>query len=166
MKYELWSAPAASRGVRALVGLLLGLIASFAPSGAEARRSRRQRTAAIEGRVQRGAGHGRTAGLFRAFARRPRRRCERGLPRLSGSGEAPAVTRLTNCRSAPLARWAGGGLPVGVRTTCMGLFLSSSRFGLLPFFVRSGKAVLRPVACDQVRGARGRGQGTETLAKA
>ena len=33
------------------------------------------------------------------------------------------------------------------------------------FFVRSGKAVLRPVACDQVRGARGRGQGTETVAK-
>jgi hypothetical protein len=27
----------------------------------------------------------------------------------------------------------------------------------------AGKAVLRPVACDQVRGARGRGQGTETL---
>ena len=53
-----------------------------------------------------------------------------------------------------------------VRMTCMGLFLSSSRFGLLPFFVRSGKAVLRPVACDQVRGACGRGQGTETLAKA
>src|SRR5271169_1122096 len=38
-------------------------------------------------------------------------------------------------------------------------------FGLLQFFVRSGKAVLRPVAYDQVRGARGRGQGTETLAK-
>jgi hypothetical protein len=33
------------------------------------------------------------------------------------------------------------------------------------FFVRSGKAVLRPVAYDQVRGARGRGQGTETVAK-
>jgi hypothetical protein len=33
------------------------------------------------------------------------------------------------------------------------------------FFVRSGKAVLRPVACDQVRGARGRRQGTETVAK-
>src|ERR1700732_4719892 len=33
------------------------------------------------------------------------------------------------------------------------------------FFVRSGKAVLRPVACDQVPGARGRGQGTETLAE-
>ena len=29
----------------------------------------------------------------------------------------------------------------------------------------AGKAVLRPVACDQVRGARGRGQGTETVAK-
>src|SRR6185295_12719572 len=33
------------------------------------------------------------------------------------------------------------------------------------FFVRSRKAVLRPVACDQVRGARGRGQGTETVAQ-
>ena len=33
------------------------------------------------------------------------------------------------------------------------------------FFVRSGKAVLRRVACDRVRGARGRGQGTETVAK-
>ena len=33
------------------------------------------------------------------------------------------------------------------------------------FFVRSGKAVLRPVASDQVPAARGRGQGTETLAK-
>ena len=32
------------------------------------------------------------------------------------------------------------------------------------FFVRSGKAVFRPVAYDQVRGARGRGQGTEMLA--
>ena len=37
-------------------------------------------------------------------------------------------------------------------------FAHSSLFG-------AGKAVLRPVACDQVRGARGRGQGTETLAK-
>ena len=33
------------------------------------------------------------------------------------------------------------------------------------FFVRSGKAVLHPVACDQVPGARGRGQGTETVAQ-
>ncbi len=37
-------------------------------------------------------------------------------------------------------------------------FAASSLFG-------AGKAVLRPVACDQVRGARGRGRGTETLAK-
>jgi hypothetical protein len=37
-------------------------------------------------------------------------------------------------------------------------FAASSLFG-------AGKAVLRPVACDQVRGARGRGEGTETLAK-
>ena len=40
---------------------------------------------------------------------------------------------------------------------CLG-FVERSLFG-------AGKAVLRPVACDQVRGARGRGQGTETLAK-
>jgi hypothetical protein len=33
------------------------------------------------------------------------------------------------------------------------------------FFVRSGKAVLHPVACDQVPGARGRGEGTETVAQ-
>src|SRR5712675_1406025 len=37
-------------------------------------------------------------------------------------------------------------------------FIASSLFG-------AGRAVLRPVACDQVPGARGRGQGTETLAK-
>src|ERR1700731_4654133 len=49
--------------------------------------------------------------------------------------------------------------------TCMGLFLSSRHFWFFRFIVRSGKAVLRPVACDQVRGARGRGQGTETVAK-
>jgi hypothetical protein len=37
-------------------------------------------------------------------------------------------------------------------------FIVTSLFG-------AGKCLLRPVACDQVRGARGRGQGTETLAK-
>jgi hypothetical protein len=37
-------------------------------------------------------------------------------------------------------------------------FADSSLFG-------AGNAVLRPVACDQVPGARGRGQGTETVAK-
>src|SRR5205814_3824063 len=60
------------------------------------------------------------------------------------------------------------GLPAGGRRirTRMGLFLSSRCFWfVVGFFVRSGKAVLRPVACDQVRGARGRGQGTETVAK-
>jgi hypothetical protein len=40
---------------------------------------------------------------------------------------------------------------------CLG-FADSSLFG-------AEKAVLRPVACDQVPGARGRGQGTETLAQ-
>jgi hypothetical protein len=53
--------------------------------------------------------------------------------------------------------------------------MDSNLYGVFPvkwlflvfcrFFVRSWKAVLRPVACDQVRGARGRGQGTETVAK-
>ena len=37
-------------------------------------------------------------------------------------------------------------------------FIASSLFG-------AGGAVLHPVACDQVPGARGRGQGTETLAE-
>src|ERR1700726_2490495 len=37
-------------------------------------------------------------------------------------------------------------------------FAASSLFG-------AGKAVLRPVACDQVRGARGRGQGTEKIGR-
>src|SRR5437016_7674231 len=32
------------------------------------------------------------------------------------------------------------------------------------FLFGAGKAVFRPVACDQVRGARGRSQGTETVA--
>src|SRR5947207_15108218 len=48
----------------------------------------------------------------------------------------------------------------------MGLFLSSSHFWLVAgSLFGAGKAVLRPVACDQVRGARGRGQGIETVAK-
>ena len=48
----------------------------------------------------------------------------------------------------------------------MGLFLSSGCFRFADSFLFGAeKAVFRPVACDQVRGARGRGQGTETLAK-
>jgi hypothetical protein len=38
-------------------------------------------------------------------------------------------------------------------------------FGLLSVLCSEREAVLRPVACDQVRGARGRGQGTETVAE-
>ena len=49
--------------------------------------------------------------------------------------------------------------------TCMGLFLSRGCFGLVPVLCSERKAVLRSVACDQVLGARGRGQGTETLAQ-
>src|SRR5206468_9259599 len=65
-----------------------------------------------------------------------------------------------------IPRFASDPPPEGTRIrTCMGLFLSSVVFVWRRFFVRSGKAVLRPVACDQVRGARGRGQGTETVAK-
>ena len=48
----------------------------------------------------------------------------------------------------------------------MGFFLSSGCFRFIASSLfGAGKAVLRPVACDQVPGARGRGQGTETLAK-
>src|SRR6266853_5403778 len=47
---------------------------------------------------------------------------------------------------------------IALSSGCFLGFSASSLFG-------AGKAVLRPVACDQVRGARGRGQGTETLAK-
>ena len=46
-----------------------------------------------------------------------------------------------------------------------GSFSVKCFFGLLRFLVWSGKAVPRPVACDQVPGARGRGQGTEMLAQ-
>src|SRR5580704_14865384 len=48
----------------------------------------------------------------------------------------------------------------------MGFFLSSGCFRFIASSLfGAGKAVLRPVVCDQVPGARGRGQGTETLAK-
>ena len=38
-------------------------------------------------------------------------------------------------------------------------------FGFLPVLCSERKTVLRPVACNQVPGARGRGPGTETLAQ-
>jgi hypothetical protein len=60
-------------------------------------------------------------------------------------------------RDSPLE---GDGFELVWGFCCQVVILVYSRF-----FVRSGKAVLRPVACDQVRGARGRGQGTETVAQ-
>jgi hypothetical protein len=77
--------------------------------------------------------------------------------------------RLNNLLVGPVAR-----LPVRVQTKLLIAFLAISH-RLLPRVVfgcscsgilfRSGKAVLRPVACGQVRGACGRGQGSETVTK-
>jgi len=52
----------------------------------------------------------------------------------------------------------GGDEPpkIGFALTCMGVFLSSGFLVCCRFLVWSGKAVPRPVACDQVRGARGK----------
>ena len=92
---------------------------------------------------------------------RPDQRGPRGLNRFAcGSSQAarrPFVLRgtgslLTRCWREPDSNLYGA-FPV------KWLFSVYCRF-----FVRSGKAVLHPVACDQVPGARGRGQGTETLA--
>src|ERR1700751_764706 len=60
----------------------------------------------------------------------------------------------------PGSSLGGGGFELGWGFSCQVVVLVCCRF-----FVRRGKAVLRPVACDQVRGARGRGQGTETVAQ-
>src|ERR1700760_3801301 len=46
-----------------------------------------------------------------------------------------------------------------------GFWCQALVFGFAGFLFGAGKAVFRPVACDQVRGARGRGQGTETVAQ-
>jgi hypothetical protein len=103
MKYELWSPPAASAGGCPFVDLLVGLIATFAASGAEAEGSptahRRNRGAGAAS-----AGRSRTVGLFRALPRHPRDRRERGLSGVLGKGDAPAGALLTSCRSTPLAR--------------------------------------------------------------
>jgi len=70
--------------------------------------------------------------------------------------EIPTVLRADLYALAALAGAAVyGAFPV--KRLFLG-FPHSSLFG-------AGKAVLRPVACDQVPGARGRGQGTETLAE-
>src|SRR6516164_7101889 len=79
-------------------------------------------------------------------------------------GHRPFTLAVTGRASRP--NRVRNGLPAGGRwiRTCMGLFLSSGLLVCWRFFVRSAKVVLRPVACDQVRGAGGRGQGTGTVA--
>jgi hypothetical protein len=55
---------------------------------------------------------------------------------------------------------------IAPRTSHEGSTVKRLFFGFLcQFFVRSGKGRSYPVACDQIPGARGRGQGTETLAQ-
>jgi hypothetical protein len=104
-----------------------------------------------------------------------RRECEASAESQGAERDRPRCGRHASSQ-APVHRGGGHALmsePVCCRLcaggnrirTCMGLFLSSGVLVCWRFFVRSGKAVLRPVACDQVRGARGRGQGTETLAE-
>src|SRR4029077_20781208 len=91
-----------------------------------------------------------------SFARRTPSRVEDG----PGCGPGSNGLRRSGTDGSQTRRWREqdsnlyGAFPV---KSC---FLVCCRF-----FVRSGKAVLRPVACNQVRRARGRGQGTETVAK-
>src|ERR1700724_4610170 len=90
------------------------------------------------------------------------RRLPHTISPLEGEGFEPSVPAreitLRDCLLIEEVRFAAdlyGAFPVK-RLFCG--FAQSSLFG-------AGKAVLRPVACDQVPGARGRGQGTETLAE-
>src|SRR5436190_22622148 len=71
-----------------------------------------------------------------------------------------AQRRVCAARFAPDSLLEGTGFEPVWGFFCQVVILVFCRF-----FVRSGKAVLRPVACDQVPAARGRGQGTETLAQ-
>src|SRR5215813_12313154 len=84
------------------------------------------------------------------------------MPRALALGVATDRRPWPFSQQLEFARLSVGGSQI---RTCMGLFLSSGLLVCWRFFVRSVKAVLRPVACDQVRGARGRGQGTETVAQ-
>jgi hypothetical protein len=75
---------------------------------------------------------------------------------VGGQSEIQAIDRAARC---VLAEPRVYGLVWGFSCQAVVLgFADSSLFG-------AGKAVLRPVACDPVPGARGRGQGTETLAQ-
>src|ERR1700722_14298472 len=72
-------------------------------------------------------------------------------------GATFASVNLVRTRLSAGGRWI---------RACMGLPLSSGCLGCADSFLfGAGKAVFRPVAWDQVRGARGRGQGTETVAQ-
>ena len=80
--------------------------------------------------------------------------------RLTRAGRLTEATVLLQSRFAQDSPLEGDGLELVWGFSCQVVVLGFSQF-----FVRSGKAVLHPVACDQVRGARGRGQGTETVAQ-
>ena len=81
------------------------------------------------------------------YERRVGERLQRALPGVGiyFSSEVPPKLREFE-RNSP-------GVSVQ-RQTCMGVFLSSGCLVCCRFFVRSGKAVFRPVAWDQVRGAK------------
>jgi len=66
--------------------------------------------------------------------------------------------KLEKVRFALDSLLEGSGFELVWGFSCQELFwlIVTSLFG-------AGKGLLRPVACDQVPGARGRGQGTETL---
>ena len=66
---------------------------------------------------------------------------------------------VTLARTADLLE--GGGFELVWGFSCQAVVLGCAD----SFLFGAEKAVFRPVACDQVRGARGRGQGTETVAK-
>jgi len=69
------------------------------------------------------------------------------------------VKAATHCGEISVLEEAGFELVWGFSCQAVVLGCADS------FLFGAGKAVFRPVACDQVRGARGRGQGTETVAK-
>ena len=91
----------------------------------------------------------------------PRRRAVGAQLVRTGHRARTAQRGIVNREGLKVCGLSAGGSRI---RTCMGLFLSSGLLACWRFFVRSAKVVLRPVACDPVRGAGGRGQGTETVA--
>jgi hypothetical protein len=95
---------------------------------------------------------------------------------LCSSGESRANLSSSECRSAnfgvsdrrfrfkPAGGFGGNRQAVSVQSGTPLRMGFGPGFGEPPLRDTSWKAVLHPVACDQVPGARGRGQGTETLA--